>query len=175
MTRDEVQTTARLAGQVLRYHTWVAHRQQSVGEHTWQCMRIYWEIWGPLSPEISTYFIWHDAGELVLGDLPYPVKKNNPDLKEICDEVEDRTVENMGGPTNSKGRLTQLEVKRVKLCDLLDMYEFGRTEYYMGNNFASPIMDDIGAELDKLIPQFDAVDQDLVKRYIRKLHKGNGA
>src|SRR6267154_1716536 len=88
MTRDQVLTSARHAGTVRRYHTWPFHHQQNIGEHSWQIARIYFQIWGPLPPEVSTYFIWHDAGELVLGDLPFPVKKNNPHLKRECDFIE---------------------------------------------------------------------------------------
>src|ERR1043166_2928788 len=97
MTRDKVLTNARLAGQVTRYHTWPVHRQQSVGEHTWQVLRIYQQIWGSVEPEVTNYILWHDAGELVTGDPPFPFKRENPQFKESYRLAEGRAVHNMGG------------------------------------------------------------------------------
>jgi hypothetical protein len=33
-------------------------------------------------------FLMHDAGEMITGDVPYPVKALCPDYKKICDEVQ---------------------------------------------------------------------------------------
>jgi len=147
MNREKLLSTARLAGEVVRYHTWPMHHRQTVGEHTWQCMRIYWQIWGPLPPELSTYFIWHDAGELACGDLPFPVKSRDPELKAAMDKLEDDAVRRMGG---SHVVVTPLLKLRAKACDLIDMHECGRIEVAMGNKLAQPIVDDTFAALEKL-------------------------
>ena len=162
MTRDQVLTNPRHAGEVLRYHTWPMHHRQTVGEHTWQVMRIYWQIFGALSPEVSTYIIWHDVGELVTGDLPFPVKKNNPHLKAECDYIEARALEDMGikvaAPTNS--------AIRVKLCDLVDMYECGQIEVKMGNAYALPIVNDVRGNIVELLKRFTPEDRALVSAYL---------
>jgi len=147
MNREKLLSTARLAGEVVRYHTWPMHHRQTVGEHTWQCMRIYWQIWGALPPELSTYFIWHDAGELACGDLPFPVKSRDPKLKAAMDKLEDDAVRRMGG---SHVVVTPLLKLRAKACDLIDMHECGRVEVAMGNKLAQPIVDDTFAALEKL-------------------------
>jgi hypothetical protein len=149
MNREQLLSKARLAGEVLRYHTTPMHHRQTVGEHTWQCMRIYWQIWGPLPSELTTYFIWHDAGELACGDLPFPVKANNPELKEAMDMLEDEAVEKMAGGKPNNILSAKLKI-RAKACDLIDMHECGLTEVAMGNKFAQPIVDDTFAALERL-------------------------
>jgi hypothetical protein len=147
MNREKLLATARLAGEVLRYHTAPMHHRQTVGEHTWQCMRIYWQIWGQLPSELTTYFIWHDAGELACGDLPFPVKSINPIIKLEMDTLEEAAVERMGGINYS---LPLLLKTRAKACDLIDMHECGLAEVAMGNKFAQPIVDDTLRALERL-------------------------
>lgn len=163
MTRERIFANARFAGEVLRYHTWPVHRRQSVGEHIWQQMRIWYQIWGPMPPEISTYILWSDAGELVLGDLPFPVKLRNPTLKDIADRIENDAVMAMRGELPL---LPDLDKIRVKMCDLLEMWEFGLCELNMGNQFAQPIVDDILIAVDDLRGKLP-VDDIRIGNYIR--------
>jgi hypothetical protein len=149
MNREKLLATARLAGEVVRYHTWPMHHRQTVGEHTWQVMRIYWQIWGQLPPELTTYFIWHDAGELACGDLPFPVKANNFELKEAMDKLEDQAVEKMAGGKPNNTLSADMKI-RAKACDLIDMHECGLAEVAMGNKFAQPIVDDTLKALERL-------------------------
>ena len=161
MTRDEVLKTARFAGSIRRYHTWPVLQQQTNGEHTWNCMRIYFQIWGPIPPEVSTYFIWHDAGELVLGDLPFPVKQNHSHLKRECDYIESQAVTDMGGD-----KITLIQSgKRAKLCDLLDMHEFGKVEVNLGNQYGVPIVADTQAAIVRLLDEMPLEDRRLVDDY----------
>ncbi len=167
MNRDEVHAQSRLAGQVRRYHTWMVLHQQSIGEHSWQCMRIWWQIWGPLPPEVTTYFIWHDAGELVAGDLPFPVKAKNPVLKDTMDELEDRAVKAMGGPAGHPP--DGYNKIRAKACDLIDMYEYGLHERRLGNQYAEPIITDTYTALRKL--SLSSEDQFAVSAYLAKVER----
>lgn len=141
MNRAEVLAQSRLAGQVIRYHTWPVHRQQSVGEHTWQILRLYWLIFGPPSSQVTTSILWHDAGELCTGDPPFPFKSRNPNLKAMIDALEEEAVEIMGG--NPRPALSGEEKRRVKACDLIDMVEYGLHEYNLGNKYAEPIIQDV--------------------------------
>jgi hypothetical protein len=167
--RNKVLATARLAGEVVRYHTWPMHHRQTVGEHTWQVMRIYWQIWGPLPPELSSFFIWHDAGELATGDIPFPVKSQNPVLKAEMDALEDQAVTQMGGLLHT---LEQTLKVRAKACDLIDMHECGWAEVAMGNQFAQPIVDDTFTALERLPLSPD--DGMKVFKYLAKQEDANG-
>lgn len=147
MIRSEVLQSSRLAGGVKRYHTWPTLQQQTVADHIFNVLRIYWHLYGPPPPVVFTYLIWSDAGELKTGDLPFPVKRDNPQLKEICDQLEGQAVKQMGGMLPE---LTDNQRWQVKAVDLLEMFEFGRVEVCLGNKFAEPIVRDTYASLRKL-------------------------
>lgn len=167
MNRQQVLATARLAGEVVRYHTWPTHRRQSVGEHTWQVLRIYWQIFGPPSPEVTTDILWHDAPELVTGDPPFPIKACNPALKAEYDRLEPRALADMGGRRGVE--LTAYERRRIKCCDLLEMHEFGVQELRMGNEYARPIVSDTAAALDKLMEDLSADDLVRLRGYVSRV------
>ena len=163
MNRKDVLSNARYAGGVIRYHAWQVLQRQSVGEHTWQCLRIWFQIWGAPSSTVTTYFIWHDAGELVTGDIPFPVKMLDKRLKEIMDEKETDAVLDMGGELVE---LMPEDCVRVKICDLIEMHEFGIQELRLGNEFGQPIIDDTYNAICDKMQQLDANDQKLVYSYL---------
>lgn len=169
VTRADILTNPRWAGEVERYHTWPINRRQSVGEHTWQVMRIYWEIWGPMSSAVSSVILWHDAGELGTGDIPFPVKRNNPILKEEFDQLEIQVLMAMGVDTRKcvEG-LKEEELLRIEVCDLIEMWEFGAAELARGNQMALPIVRDITLTLGGTLDEMSDQDQQLVLRYTSK-------
>lgn len=140
--RESVTYSLRGAGEVQRYHTWPTIRRQSVGEHTWQVMRIWLQVFGPMSPEVSTAILLHDAGERVTGDMPFPFKREVPGLKEIMDAAEVAALQRMlGDRWEDISVLTDYERMQLKICDLIEMAEFGSTEVMMGNRYAETIVD----------------------------------
>jgi 5'-deoxynucleotidase YfbR-like HD superfamily hydrolase len=130
-------------------------------------MRIWNLIWGPLPPEVTTYFIWHDAGELLTGDLPFPVKSKNNSLKHIMNELEDQAVIGMGGPKEFE--IDDYNRIRAKACDLIDMHEFGLHERRLGNQYSEPIITDTYEALRKL--SLTSVDRFAVSAYLAKAEK----
>lgn len=140
MISRQIRRDPRLAGLVKRYATWPTISQQSVGEHCWQVLRIYMEIFGPPSPEVTWYIVHHDTPELIVGDPPFPLKRNNPGLKGEYDRLEAVAIMDITGrdmPAISDGSKL-----RVKLCDLLEMWEYGMHERMLGNRYADPIIAD---------------------------------
>ncbi len=135
----DIYQNARFAGQVSRYHTWPVQRDQSTGEHTWQVLRIYCQIFGAPSPAATMYMVWHDGGELVSGDAPGMLKTEAPEIKPILDRVERKGALGMGAPDNYD-TIDARTRTRVKVCDLLDAWEFGLVEVLQGNRFAEPII-----------------------------------
>jgi hypothetical protein len=81
VNREAVEYSARTAGGVRRYHTWPVLRPQTVAEHTWHVMRIWWQVYGPMSPAVSSYLLLHDAGEGQAGDVQFGAKRRYPELK----------------------------------------------------------------------------------------------
>lgn len=163
ISREQILTNGRWSGSVRRYHTWPVVQIQTIGEHTWQLLRIYISIFGAPTPEVTAYILWHDAGELVLGDLPFPVKAQSPTLKKLCDGIENLAVVKMGGRVV---QLSKTEKLRCKESDLIEMLEFGLVEMQLGNKYAQPIVDDIGIAIGLLHKQLPSKDQDLVRKYV---------
>lgn len=140
MDRNSIVSSPRMAGGVLRYHTWPTLQQQTVADHTFHVLRIYMALWGSPSSAVTEYIIRHDLGEIGTGDLPFPVKRENHKLKTIMDDLEGRTLESMG--YDEAVVLDSDTLRRIKICDLLEMYEFGIIERSMGNRLATPIIND---------------------------------
>jgi hypothetical protein len=163
MKREVVQNSARFAGQITRYHTWPVFRQQSNGEHTFQVMRIYYQIWGELPQRIAETLLWHDLGEMHTGDMPFPVKRNNPTLKQEADRIEKEARRLMGEKISllPSGQ----EALRMKVCDLLEMWEFGKTEVRMGNQYAVCIEKDTWEAACELVAQLPREDQAAIAAY----------
>lgn len=67
-----------LAGQVARWHTTPTSRAQSVGEHSWQVARILLAIWPEAPQPVLKEALFHDVGEINVGDTPYFAKANPP-------------------------------------------------------------------------------------------------
>lgn len=138
-----VRSSPRMGGEVVRYHGWPTHRKQTVADHTFHVMRIYWHVFGGLPPAVSAYLIFHDLSEVATGDLPHPIKRNNPKLKEVFDGLEDAVLVRMIGEARARQVLTRVadvERVRMKACDLLEMWEFAQIESHMGSEFADPII-----------------------------------
>lgn len=164
--RDSVRTDARRGGAVLRYHTWPTLQRQTVAEHSWNMVRILVAIWEQAPAEAILYAEFHDTPEVACGDPPYPVKAENPDLKAGFDRVEEEAAVDMG--IAQFLRPDEFWRRRVKLCDVIEMWEFGLDERAMGNGFAQPIVDGMGYLLDELIRQYrlSVGEEEMIMRYV---------
>ncbi len=143
MTRHHPQTLdPRSAGQVTRYHTWARIREQSVGEHTWQLMRILLAIWPDCPREVLVEAMFHDVGERVTGDAPYPVKAESPPLKVEMDRLENGARLAMTA-WGAVARLPLDEETRVviKMAEFIEMAEWGMDEVALGNQNAVLVRD----------------------------------
>src|SRR5262245_18740874 len=85
---DRIRIDTRISGKLKRFHTWPITGSQTVAEHSWQVMRIYLIIVDIIDPRFIYYIQFHDIGEQSVGDVPYPIKQNNPILKEALDHME---------------------------------------------------------------------------------------
>lgn len=163
MRSNEIRSSSRLSGLVERYHTWPTITRQSNAEHTWQLLRIYIEVFGAPLPEVTVRIVYHDSGELRTGDPPFPFKAVNPEVKHIFDTHEGMAISDMRGG-EPLPVVSQDEMRRIKACDLLEMWEHGLHERTMGNRFAIPIMHDTYAALIGLQQQMCVFDRELLER-----------
>lgn len=135
-------TDPRSAGRVTRYHTWERVKEQDVASHTWQLLRILLAIWPDAPRDLLVAVMFHDCGERVTGDLPYPVKSEDPDLKAIMDRKEVAALGAMlpwGVPPLTLR--TSHEADVVKLAEFLEMWEWALDEVALGNRCAVLIRD----------------------------------
>jgi 5'-deoxynucleotidase YfbR-like HD superfamily hydrolase len=132
----------RAAGEIRRYHTWAVQRDQSVGEHTWQIMRILLTVWPSCPRNVIVHAIIHDMGEMA-GDVQYPFKGLFPELRAGSEKAEnhvrDMQRKTLGAP-DVKHPLSPFEHHVFKACDNLEMWEYGVREVNRGNNYAKIIV-----------------------------------
>lgn len=127
----------RQAGNVQRYHTWPHHRPQCVANHSWNVARLLL-AWQPDVPRhMLIHALMHDIGERMTGDLPYPIKKDNPALKREIDRLEYEGHLAMCAPWQVPApvALSEAEAELFKLADLTDMWEFSLDELARGNRY----------------------------------------
>ena len=107
--------------------------------------------------------MFHDCGELRTGDLPFPAKTNNPELKKLVDAEEKIGLAGMGVRLPV---LSAVEKLRVRYCDLMDMHEYGLVEVGLGNKLAAPIIEDTWDAVVALQQRMSAADRQLVAGYL---------
>ena len=161
---DPMHSSARQGGGVRRYHTWPVHRQQTVAEHSWNVARIVSTIWPEAPANVLLYCLFHDVGEIATGDIPFPVKAENPELKTVLDRLEGEAVDAMGLPPHP---INSLWRGRVKVCDIIEMWEFGTDEELLGNVMAQPITNRTFDKMKELMEALSKDDVDKIWCYIR--------
>lgn len=166
ITNEAVLRSPRLAGAVKRYHTWPTVTTQTNADHTYHVIRIYGQIFGPIPPKVTDYLVWHDAGEIKTGDLPYPVKSQNLDVKTAISTLEKQAVQDMGGKVVS---ISEEQQRRAKLADLVEMLEFGLMELQLGNQFATPVVNNMTQAVVALCAKGSDEDRKAVLTYIESL------
>lgn len=143
----------RSAGDVRRYHTWRVLQQQTNAAHQWNVARILLAIYPDCSPRLLREALFHDVGEVVSGDAPFPIKRDNPDIKAGHDRVERSARSAMVLPWGvpPEADLDDFEKRVLKLADLTEMWEFALDDVNYGNRHAQLIVDRCDAELTRLM------------------------
>lgn len=169
MTRETDYVTDNLqqSGNVIRYSSWPTIQQQTVGNHCWNVYRIHCDVFGWPNTDVAYYIMHHDSAELIVGDPPFPVKRDNVDLKAAYDRVEQTANQRLGVELPP---LSGIEKTRVKVCDLLEMATFGMSERELGNLLATPIVRRTSEGALLLAKErLTLAAYDAVERYVKKL------
>jgi len=169
----------RLAGQVIRYHTWPHVRQQSVGEHSWQICRILLAIAPDHCNDLLRHAIVHDIGEVGVGDIPYPVKLENPEMGKLFRDAEQRAAEDVCNKWSIPSPVRELSYNLrwiFKLAEFIEMWEWGMEERLRGNRFSNLVEKRCKAAIDSMLADpTDVKVATLADQYImrRSLQWGN--
>jgi hypothetical protein len=134
---DLVLSDLRLAGQVERYHTWPTLHRQSVAEHTWQLLRVYTSIFGVPEKNVMQAIMFHDCGEIAVGDAPYPSKARDKDFKVAHNRLEETALNNLleywdipAAPPSAPS-----VAKKIKVSEYIEMAEEGLHEWLLGSKY----------------------------------------
>ena len=119
ITATKIKTDPRLAGAVMRYHTWPQIGTQDLAQHQWNVARILYALTTNPPEHLVKYALFHDLGEIGSGDVPFPIKRDNPDLKAIMDKIEHSSHSAMVLPWGLPGlpELSLQDKLLMKLCD----------------------------------------------------------
>ncbi len=83
------------SGDVVRFHSHVGIDKQKNSEHQWGCALIVQHINPKCSKELLLAALTHDAAEYKTGDVPFPAKKEFPELGHMLRAIEEEwEVEN---------------------------------------------------------------------------------
>lgn len=147
--------------EVKRWHTRTTIKTQNNAEHQWRVAIIAELIEPTISKATLLHALTHDCFEHLTGDIPYPVKQNNPALGFQIKGAENHFAELLDLPKPSPE-----EVNVVKVADRLCAFLFALQESTMGNVAMSevsgrilmafkkeeiPITNDQGIRLSQLI------------------------
>lgn len=112
------------SGEVTRYHAVPSVRPQNLAHHCWnvQCIIAYLV---PANAEYAERYLdlmeearLHDAAELYTGDIPYTVKRDNPEIKALLYRLEEQArSDNL---QECFADLTSPNAAVLKLADTLD-------------------------------------------------------
>jgi 5'-deoxynucleotidase YfbR-like HD superfamily hydrolase len=104
---------------VLRYHAAPSVRPQTVGQHAHGVVAfVYYITGGEMGRQLLLECLFHDSAEIIIGDIPYTTKRDNPALREQIQILEDRA--RASGVLVPKQTLTDREIALLKIGDTLD-------------------------------------------------------
>jgi 5'-deoxynucleotidase YfbR-like HD superfamily hydrolase len=124
---------------------------------------------GMCSTRLMHYAVLHDVGEMA-GDIPWPGKRNDPELKNSMDRAE-RTVRfNMYRKWRQPRlpELSDMEQTFFKMCENIEMWEFGLQEQSMGNKYGAVIAARMLLVASELMGKMPEDVQKSAREYVRR-------
>jgi 5'-deoxynucleotidase len=146
------------SGKVRRYHVdpIMARTGQTNADHQWGVAAIILMLHPNPSPALLKAAIFHDAAELMVGDLPFPFKLDHPAIAAAHKEVERLAAKRMGLPDIT---LTSEEVKWLVFADRLEstmlvlLFEPSNAvseKWRKNNSIAMTLATELGVDLSAL-------------------------
>lgn len=127
--------TLRDAGVVKRSHTCRTLMDRNVAEHShgvaMLVLALYERIGYTPSAALLAAALVHDLSEIATGDVPAPVKRHNPDLKRMLNELSTKWEHDMG----VRYEIDAEEQHILLWCDRMDFALYALEEVTMGNRF----------------------------------------
>lgn len=139
-------------------------------------MRILLAIWPDVPNHVLVHALIHDVGEVATGDLPFPTKLRNPQLKKIMDEAENGAHLSMCFPWGlpKPQTLDPKEKSVFKVADYIEMWEWAIDEMCLGNQMAKVVRDRCADEIVSLTLTVDSSIASRVDSYMERRTKCSG-
>lgn len=132
MNHNQKVINAYQSGKVVRYHAnpMFSRLQQTNADHQWGCAVLVLMLHPNPSISLICKCLLHDAGEKWTGDIPYPIKLEEPDLCADFAAVEEKFSMMKGVPVFE---LTEEEALWLKMVDRLECVMLSDTYLNCGN------------------------------------------
>tara|TARA_R110002110_G_scaffold161745_2_gene360633 strand:- start:246 stop:749 length:504 start_codon:yes stop_codon:yes gene_type:complete len=118
-------------GTIKRYHTLETIGEQSVGAHSWGVAMILQYLDDTVSKAAILKALSHDIAELYTGDIPAPVKWDNPDLVKSLKAIENAFERKLN--IDYTKELLPYEAILFKQADMFELLFFCMRQRKMGN------------------------------------------
>lgn len=141
---------------IIRYANRNRIKDEDLAQHSYSVAAYCFEIakdFG-ISDEIRNeaiaMAIIHDVGECFTSDLPHDVKTENPELKQLCDKLEEKYIDKIPSINNLWHKLEDnkdsIPSVMVKLGDTMSVKAYVKRELSLGNR--SKEMTEINEDVD---------------------------
>lgn len=142
------------SGKVNRMHTMPQLVQENIAEHTWGVLLLILRFWPDCPREFLVWAVLHDAGEVVVGDMPGHVKWSLSE--EARAKLEERELEHLRRIVPSTVLDHILDSEQHILLEIFDRAEFCVScvhEMRMGNYNAAEYFGRAAGRFRELVRQ----------------------
>lgn len=131
----------RQGGRVRRCHTVPVVGHYDVAQHTYGMVSLLLALHPDPPIELVKVIMTHDLAESVLGDIPWPAKHSNPDLKLSYDAAEDRVLKRVLGEQYSSlvCELNLYQKRWLAALDMIELWLWSLEQIDLGNQYAKQI------------------------------------
>jgi len=92
----------------------------TISAHQKRCGALIRQLWPDASDELVRMAECHDEAEKMIGDMPYPAKRDFPALATVYEMAERQVMRGMGLPMPEHG----IDSDKIKLVDRIDAYRW---------------------------------------------------
>jgi len=117
------------SGDIKRYHTLTTIGEQTNATHSWGVAVIATYLHPNLNARVLLKALMHDVGEIDTGDIPAPVKWQNPEFKKQLSALENKVVKDLKIDYD----LTEYERTIFKQADMFELLFFCVKQRRLGN------------------------------------------
>ena len=119
-------------GAIKRYHTLEIIGEQSVGAHSWGVALILQYLDPNVRKACVFKALTHDIAELYTGDIPAPVKWEEPELLQVLKSIEERWEKQLGIDAYGKSMSSEEKIL-FKQADMFELLFFCMRQRRLGN------------------------------------------